>query len=76
MVIGKRRQRHAFMHAVYRVDAETIDNHKSALLRINIGPPRKWFLGRGPGTSNFSGNRPRRLILGNIIGIQPRHKYL
>ena len=76
MVIGKRSQRHAFMHAVYRVDAETVDNHKPALLRIDIGPARKWLLGRGPGTSNLSCNRPRRLILGNIIRIQPRHKYL
>ena len=76
MVIGKRGQRHAFMHAVYRVDAETVDDGKSALLRIDIGPSRKWFLGRGPGTSNLSGNRPRRLIFGNIIGLELRHKYL
>ena len=64
------------MHPVYRVDTETINDDKPALLRINIGPPRKWLLGRGTGTGNLSGNRPGRLIFGNVISIQLGHKYL
>jgi hypothetical protein len=62
------------MYAVDRIDTEIVDDNQPALLCINICPPRKWLLGHGARTRNFSGNCTSGGIFSNVIIAKPRRK--